>query len=93
MSPPRRDTGGADLLQRVADQTDAIIQRLAHLEAALERRLAPLESMPARVEKIETRLSALEAVEQRAQGAVWLGRALLLALGGAVTWLLNHFTR
>lgn len=68
-------------------------QKLSDFMASLEKRLAPLDPVPAKLEKLEARVATLEATEQRAQGAVWLGRVLLLGVGGVAAWVLNHITR
>jgi hypothetical protein len=70
-------------------------QKLSDFMASLEKRLAPLDPVPAKLEKLEARVAALEAIEQQARGAAWAGKvawAGLLAMGAALHWIASRFT-
>ena len=77
------------MLQRVADQMESLQRQLSEFIAAFERRFAPLEPMPAKLDALEKRVAALEAIEDRAKGAIWLGR-ILLGAGAAAAGFVAH---
>ena len=92
----RRD----ELAERLERKIDELALTVSGLQLTMERVAAGLDQMKGfaaaatlRMDSIEARLSALEAVRQRAEGAVWAWRlafAGAAAIGGALAhWVLK----
>lgn len=94
MSPPaKRDELVTVLLERLdrfESSLSAVQQSLARMEAAEEQARAGLAQAHLRTDRLEARVSALEVVRQRAEGAAWLGKAIWVAVAAAAGAVLHY---